>query len=269
LSQPTPSQPAADAPERAKPGATSEPAAATEEYLRQAGEVWSRQTPPEADTRWERVDPDIELYEEEEDTGGNAGYIRVVRSTPSALERQQPGYLRATNRAERPARGLGRVVADVRALLLGAPLASSRQAHERLTKIKALAVLSSDALSSVAYATEQTLAVLLLAGVAAIALAPGIGAAIVLLLVIVGLSYRQTIRAYPKGGGSYIVASDNLGPVPGLVAGAALMTDYILTVAVSVSAGVEAITSAFPPIASATVPLGLVVILAIMVGNLR
>ena len=141
--------------------------------------------------------------------------------------------------------------------------------QERLSKVKALAVLSSDALSSVAYATEQTLAVLLLAGVAALALSPGIGAAIVLLLVVVGLSYRQTIRAYPRGGGSYIVASDNLGHVPGLIAGASLMTDYILTVAVSVSAGVGAVTSAFPSLGRYTVPLGLLVILLLVFGNLR
>ena len=161
------------------------------------------------------------------------------------------------------------MASDARSVLLGAPLASSRAAHERLTKIKALAVLSSDALSSVAYATEQTLAVLLPAGVAALALGPPVGIGIVLLLLAVGFSYRQTIKAYPKGGGSYIVASDNLGPIAGLTAGAALMTDYILTVAVSVSAGIGAVTSAFPELAGFTVPLGLAVILLIVVGNLR
>jgi amino acid transporter len=231
--------------------------------------VWSHQTPEEADSRWRRVDPDVELYEEDEDTGGGTGVVRVARSDAAGLERRQQGYLRATVRAERPTEGLGRLFADVQHALLGAPLASARASHERLTKIKALAVLSSDALSSVAYATEQTLAVLLFAGPAALQDSPGIAVAIVVLLLLVGLSYRQTIHAYPKGGGSYIVASDNLGHVPGLVAGASLMTDYILTVAVSVSAGVGAVTSAFPGLASLTVPLGLVVIALLVVGNLR
>ncbi|HEV1997766.1 MAG TPA: APC family permease, partial [Candidatus Dormibacteraeota bacterium] len=180
-----------------------------------------------------------------------------------------PGYLKATAIAERPTEGFGRVVADFRTILLGRPLASSRAAHERLTKVKALAVLSSDALSSVAYASEQTLAVLFFAGVAALTISPYIAVAIIALLLVVGFSYRQTIRAYPKGGGSYIVASDNLGPVAGLVAGASLMTDYILTVAVSVSAGVSAVTSAFPKITYLTVPMGLAVIGLIVLGNLR
>jgi amino acid transporter len=243
--------------------------AAEEDFLRQAGEVWAVQTPSNPDSRWARVDPDVELYEEDEDTGGGEGVIRIARTHDASLERQTEGTLRATSRAARPARGLAGLLANTRAVVLGAPLASSRAAHERLTKIKALAVLSSDALSSVAYATEQTLAVLLPAGVAALALGPPIGLAIILLLLAVGFSYRQTIKAYPRGGGSYIVASDNLGPIAGLTAGAALMTDYILTVAVSVSAGVGAVTSAFPALASATVPLGLGVILLIVLGNLR
>src|SRR5258708_4510573 len=229
---------------------------ADDEFLRQAGQIWSPQTPNQAHVRWHPVDPDVELYEEDEDTGGGTGVVRVARSSAAGLERRDQGYLRATARAERPPEGLGRVMADIRSALLGAPLASARASHERLTKVKALAVLSSDALSSVAYATEQTLAVLLVAGAGALTIAPGIAVAIVVLLLLVGLSYRQTIKAYPRGGGSYIVASDNLGHVPGLVAGASLMTDYILTVAVSVSAGVGAVTSAFPELSSFHLPLG-------------
>jgi amino acid transporter len=240
-----------------------------EDFLRQAGEIWAEQTPDQTDNRWQRVDPDVELYEEDEDTGGGTGVVRVARRGDATLERQQQGYLRATVRAERPQEGMGRVLADLRSVLLGAPLASARQSHERLSKFKALAVLSSDALSSVSYATEQTLAVLLIGGVAALALSPAIGAAIVVLLLLVGLSYSQTIRAYPKGGGSYIVASDNLGHVPGLIAGAALMTDYILTVAVSVSAGVGAVTSAVPKLSPYLVPMGLFVIALLVLGNLR
>jgi amino acid transporter len=121
----------------------------------------------------------------------------------------------------------------------------------------------------VAYATEQTMAVLLMAGAGLLGLTVPIGMGIVLLLVAVGLSYRQTIRAYPKGGGSYIVAKDNLGPIPGLVAAASLMTDYILTVAVSVSAGVGAIVSAAPQLAPYIVPLGVAIITLIVLANLR
>src|SRR5712692_5856110 len=113
--------------------------------------------------------------------------------------------------------------------LIGSPIASSRAMHERLTKIKALAVFSSDALSSVAYASEEILLVLVLAGAGAFSLAGPIGITIALLLFIVALSYRQTIHAYPTGGGSYIVAKDNLGTLPGLIAGASLLIDYVLT----------------------------------------
>ena len=116
--------------------------------------------------------------------------------------------------------------------------------HERLNKKTALAVFSSDALSSVAYSTEAILLVLLAAGTVAITYLPVIAIGITLLLGILVLSYRQTIHAYPSGGGAYIVAKDNLGTQTGLVAAASLLVDYILTVAVSVSAGVAAITSA-------------------------
>src|ERR1051326_1807011 len=134
-------------------------------------------------------------------------------------------------------------------LFIGNPIASSLAHHERLTKWTALAVFSSDALSSVAYATEEILLVLALAlpvtGPAAFWYSLPIGAAIVLLLIIVATSYRQTIHAYPNGGGAYIVSKENLGELPGLTAGAALLIDYVLTVAVSVAAGVAAITSAY------------------------
>ena len=250
----------------AVPPKLREEAAEGEDFLREVGRRWGQQGKAAASAY---IEPDVELYEEDEDTGGGTGVMRFARNQTAALERGETGYLKATALAERPADGFGRVIADFRTILLGKPLASSRAAHERLTKVKALAVLSSDALSSVAYATEQTLAVLFLAGVGALTMSPYIAAAIVALLLVVGISYRQTIRAYPKGGGSYIVASDNLGPVAGLVAGASLMTDYILTVAVSVSAGISAVTSAFDKLAPFTVPLGLAVIALIVLGNLR
>jgi amino acid transporter len=128
--------------------------------------------------------------------------------------------------------------------LVGDPISSEQAHHERLSKKTALAVFSSDALSSVAYSTEAILLVLLAAGSVAIGYLVPILVGITVLLAILTLSYRQTIHAYPSGGGAYIVAKDNLGTQPGLVAGASLLVDYILTVAVSVSAGVAAITSA-------------------------
>ena len=147
------------------------------------------------------------------------------------------------------------------------PLAQAH--HERLGKRVALAVFSSDAMSSVAYATEEILLILVLAGLAAAHLAIPIALAIAGLLVIVGVSYQQTIHAYPSGGGSYIVARSNLGTVPGLVAAAALLVDYVLTVAVSVAAGVAAITSAFPALHTYTVLLGVVCVTAIALANIR
>jgi amino acid transporter len=157
----------------------------------------------------------------------------------------------------------------VKRLLVGRPLATERLEHERLNKKTALAVLSSDAISSVAYATEQILFVLAILGTAALSYVVPISLVIVGLLVLVGLSYRQTIFAYPNGGGSYTVASENLGPMPGLIAAAALLTDYIMTVAVSISSGVAAITSAYPALASRTVTICSLAILLLMFVNLR
>ncbi|MEV8454105.1 APC family permease [Streptomyces sp. NPDC052095] len=138
-----------------------------------------------------------------------------------------------------------------------------------MRKLVALPVLSADALSSVAYGPEAMLTVLVLAGAAGLAYSLPVAGVIVFLMLAVGVSYRQTIRAYPHGGGSYIVAGDNLGPVAGLVAAAGLMTDYVLTVAVSIASGVAAITSALPGLTPWTVPLGVLVIVVLLAGNLR
>lgn len=154
-------------------------------------------------------------------------------------------------------------------VLIGESLPTSAHAEERLSNAAALAVLSSDALSSVAYATEEILLVLVAAGTAALSWSIPISIAIIALLVIVILSYRQTIRAYPQGGGSYIVARENLGLYPGLVAGASLMIDYILTVTVSISAGTAALTSAVPQLKPYTVELCVLFIFLLMVANLR
>ncbi len=152
-------------------------------------------------------------------------------------------------------------------VLFGRPLASDRLEHERLNKRTALAVLSSDAISSVAYATEQTLIVLAVLGAAALNYVVPISAVIVGLLVLVALSYRQTVFAYPGGGGSYTVAKDNLGTGSGLVAAAALLTDYILTVSVSISSGIAAITSAYPRLAPHAVALCIAAVIVRGVGE--
>ena len=135
------------------------------------------------------------------------------------------------------------MIAEFKRLLVGNPIETAAQHDQRLSKRVALAVFSSDALSSVAYASEAILFVLVLASVQALPLVIPIAVAIVVLLLIVGFSYRQTIHAYPNGGGAYIVAHENLGEVPGLIAAASLLIDYVLTVSVSISAGVFAITS--------------------------
>ncbi len=155
-------------------------------------------------------------------------------------------------------------------MLIGQALPSARMAHERLGKIQALAVLSSDALSSVAYATEEILLVLVLAaGSGALGLSWPIAIAIGVLLLVVAISYYQTVHAYPTGGGAYTVSKENLGTLPSLVAGAALLTDYILTVAVSISAGVAAITSAFPALEPVRIEIALAAIAVITLVNLR
>ena len=160
-------------------------------------------------------------------------------------------------------------VSFLKRVLVGPPMPLAQARHERLGKSIALAVFSSDAMSSVAYATEEILLILVLAGAAAAHLANPIAVSIAGLLIIVAISYQQTIHAYPNGGGSYIVAHDNLGTVPGLVAAAALLVDYVLTVAVSVAAGVAAITSALPSLQGYKVVLGVVFVAAIALANIR
>lgn len=158
---------------------------------------------------------------------------------------------------------------SIKEFLIGTPLETVKEKHERLTKTLGLAVFSSDALSSVAYGTEEIMIALLAGGAALMHFTLPIAVTIVGLVAIVAISYFQTIHAYPSGGGAYIVAKDNLGTYPGLVAGAALLVDYVLTVTVSISAGVAAITSAFPVLANHAVFLCLISITFIMIVNLR
>jgi amino acid transporter len=153
--------------------------------------------------------------------------------------------------------------------LLGRPLATAAEKHQRLGKFMGLAVFASDALSSVAYGTEEIMLVLVVAGAAALPLAFPIMIGIVILVCIVAASYWQTIHAYPSGGGSYIVAKDNLGTLPGLIAGASLLIDYVLTVAVSTASGVAAITSAFPLLFPWRVEICILTVVAVTIANLR
>ncbi len=174
-----------------------------------------------------------------------------------------------TARDPGPKTAAGHLYRQIKRVLIGQPIPSTHASHERLTRVKALAVLSSDAISSVAYGPEAALLVLSAAGAGALVLNLPISAAIAVLLIIVTFSYRQTIFAYPSGGGSYIVASENLGRIPGLIAASALLIDYVLTVAVSVASGVAALASAVPALADSLVPLGLAFIALLAIGNLR
>jgi amino acid transporter len=159
--------------------------------------------------------------------------------------------------------------ANLSNLLIGRPLETRSLAHQVVSKKVGLAVFASDAISSTAYATEEILVILALAGSLALGLSIPIAIAIAVLLVIVTISYRQTIFAYPNGGGAYIVARENLGQTAALVAGSALLTDYILTVAVSISSGVAQIVSAFPDLAPFRVALAVGIIGFVTVVNLR
>ncbi len=223
--------------------------------------------------RQERGEPrrselDIELREVRLGTTARVPYLRVVPRRRQ-FTRVATGYFEATRAASRPRGPIERIVASIKGVMLGSPFASSQAIHERLTKIKALAIFSSDALSSSAYATEEILLMLVLAGSGALHNALPIAGVIALLLAIVTISYRQTIKAYPGGGGAYIVAHENLGRVPGLMAGAALLVDYVLTVSVSVAAGVAAVTSAFPDVHDLRVLIGVFMIALLALGNLR
>ncbi len=216
-----------------------------------------------------KVQPDLVGKQRLKGTHPGDRYVRVVRQQSEDFQRAGPGHLVATEDALAARGTAGRAFGRVKRVVIGAPLSTAAAAHERLTKVKALAVLSSDALSSVAYATEEILHVLLLAGLGALTYSLHIGAAIVVLLLFVGISYRQTIKAYPQGGGSYIVAKDNLGELPALVAGAALLFGYVVTVAVSIAAGVAALVSAVPEFQGHRVALGLGFILLVTLLNLR
>jgi len=196
-------------------------------------------------------------------------FVRIHRPFHETFREASSDVLVARDSVFQPRGKVGRVLAELRHVLFGRPLPTAHLIHQRLSKVKALAVFSSDAVSSSAYATEEILRILVLAGAGALALTLPVACAIAILLAIVTISYRQTIKAYPGGGGSYIVSKDNLGSGPALVAAAALLTDYVLTVAVSISAGILALTSAVPELHDYKVLLAAGCIALITLVNLR
>ncbi|MBV9356153.1 MAG: APC family permease, partial [Chloroflexi bacterium] len=211
--------------------------------------------------------PDLEWRETVQGRRPGDRFVRVAKH--KSFTRVRSGYLVPRPGTGEPTGGVALALARVKHAVLGTPIPTAREAHERLNKFRALAVFSSDALSSVAYGGEEIMKVLILVSVSALSLMLPISMVIVLLLAIVVMSYRQTIKAYPSGGGSYIVASDNLGMVPGLTAAGALLIDYVLTVSVSVAAGVAALTSMVPDWLPYTVPMTVAAVALIMLANLR
>ena len=193
----------------------------------------------------------------------------VRRPTSRYFRYGSEGTLVARPAASEPERLAARLGFGARRLLFGRVLSSHEELEQRLPKWKALAVFSSDVMSSVAYATEASMFTLLAVGTVAFSYLMPISVLIVGLLFLVTFSYRQTIRAFPAGGGSYIVAHENLGTIPGLIAAAALLVDYVLTVSVSVSSGVFNLASAFPLLQGITVPIIVMLIFLVMSVNLR
>jgi hypothetical protein len=239
--------------------------------LREVGREWDRvSADPQVWRQALPVDPSLGEYPE-------ASEVRpalFTRFAPVAGRDGQLPPIQATSVSEMPPTALGRAGQALKRLVFGPPLDASAIALERMRKLVALPVLSADALSSVAlssvaYGPQAMLAVLVLAGLPGLSYSLPVGAAIMVLMLAVGVSYRQTIRAYPQGGGSYIVASEEFGRVPGLMAAAGLLIDYVMTVAVSIACGVAAITSAYPSMQPATVWIGVGVIVILLAGNLR
>src|SRR3954464_10304554 len=197
--------------------------------------------------------------------------IRVERPHTAYFRYSGPNQLTAKAAASAPTTSVGRARVRLKGVLIGRPLANEEEIGERLSKKKALAIFSSDAISSSAYATEEIILAFILAGFAgaAFTLSLEVSIAIAALLAIVAFSYRQVCLAYPTGGGSYSVSKANIGRLASLVAASALLVDYTLTVAVSTSSAVEQLSSAVPALDPWRVEVGILAILLITIGNLR
>jgi amino acid transporter len=195
--------------------------------------------------------------------------VRVARPHSPFFRYAGPGQLVARPAASQPTTASGRFFARVRAGLIGRPLASEEEIGERLSKKKALAIFSSDAISSSAYATEEILRILLVAGAAMFLWSVPVAIAIAVLLGVVALSYRQLVHAYPNGGGAYAVARANFAPIVSLVAAAALLIDYVMTVAVSTASAIAQLVSISPALFDIRVEIGLAAIILITLGNMR
>jgi amino acid transporter len=215
------------------------------------------------------VDPLLEVRQRRQGQRPGDSYVRIVRPFEDEFERGDEGQLIASEKTLDSRGGAIQRLRGLRNVLIGRPIPSEHEEQERLTKTKALAILSSDNISSSAYGPEEIMRVLVGGGAALLSLTLPIAGAIILMLAIVAMSYRQTIKAYPRGASSYLVAGDNLGDVAGVVAAAALLIGYVVTVAISISAGVAALTSLAPVIFDYRVWISLVLIGLLALGNLR
>ncbi len=215
------------------------------------------------------MDPLLEVREKRRGKRPGDSYVRIVRPFEDEFERTDEGTLIASEKTILERRGWHAALRGLRTVLIGRPISTEHEEQERLTKVKALAVFSSDNISSSAYGPEEIMRVLAFAGIASLFLTVQLAALIIVMLAIVTISYRQTIRAYPMGASSYIVASDNLGDRAGILAASALLIGYVVTVAVSVSAGVAAMTSIVPAIVPYKVPITITLVALLMLGNLR
>ena len=233
------------------------------EALREVGREWG--TANDADVGSLPVDPSLARQPEVSQSSRGARLVHVTPGAGSGDELEAAPDDGSTGTGTGPEA----VAHRIRRVALGPPLRSSAIVQERMRKLVALPVLSADALSSVAYGPEAMFTALVVAGSAGLAWGLPVAGAILFMMLAVGMSYRQTIRAYPQGGGSYTVATANLGRVPGLVAAAGLITDYVLTVSVSISSGLAAVTSAIPSLHSAVVPIGLAMIAILVAVNVR
>jgi amino acid transporter len=204
-------------------------------------------------------------------TGRKVGDRRVRVERPHApyFRYTGRGQLVAREAASAPRTQTGRALARIRAFIFGRPLSNEADLEERLDKKKALAIFSSDAISSSAYATEEILRVLVIGGATAMLLSVQVSMAIALLLAVVALSYRQVCRAYPNGGGAYVVARTNLAPIFGLIAAASLLIDYVMTVAVSTASAIAQIQSVIPAAYDIRIQIAFVSISLITIANLR